>query len=147
MSNVPSRSSMLVLSAFLACSGGEQAEDEGSSSTDAVRVEIVEPAAGAEVDGPDVRVVLRAYGIEIAPVADARAGTAHHHLFMDRDLTALDLTIPTNDEMIVHLGGGQTEHIFTGLEPGPHRLIALLADLAHVPLQPTAADTVEFTLR
>lgn len=136
-----------------ACGGGETAEDAGRDSamedgTDAAvaRVTIVEPAAGDTLQG-SVRVVLETEGVEIAPAAEARAGTAHHHLFVDADLTRLGEAIPAGDPSIIHLGGGETEYVLEGLAPGPHRVIALLADPAHVPIDPPAADTVEFVVR
>lgn len=51
------------------------------------RVDIVEPVDEATVNGPDVRIVLSAAGVEIAPASEERSGTAHHHLFIDRPLT------------------------------------------------------------
>lgn len=109
-------------------------------------VNIVEPADGAEVEGPSVRVVLEAGGVEIAPADEEREGTAHHHLFVDRDLPPLGDTIPSGVTGILHLGRGQTEFVLEDLEPGEHRVIALLADWAHVPLDPPAGDTVRFVV-
>lgn len=111
------------------------------------RVRIVEPKQGATVTGTSVHVVLEATGIEIAPAAEQRAGTAHHHLFLDTDLTAGDVGIPAGMPGIVHLGKGQSEYTFEGVKPGPHRLIALLADPNHVPLKPLVVDTVRFTVK
>ena len=111
------------------------------------RVEIVEPAEGAVLADANVRIVLRAGGVEIAPASDPREGTAHHHLFVDRDVTPLQDTIPAGVLGILHLGRGQTEFVLKELEPGEHRVIALLADHSHVPLDPPAADTVRFTVR
>jgi hypothetical protein len=110
------------------------------------RVRIVEPKQGATVAGAAVHVKLEATGIEIAPAAEHRAGTAHHHLFLDTDLTAADVGIPAGMPGIVHLGKGQSEYTFEAVTPGPHRLIALLADPNHVPLKPMVADTVRFTV-
>lgn len=110
-------------------------------------VQIVEPADGAVLTDGNVRVVLQARGVEIAPASDPREGTAHHHLFVDRDVTPLRDTIPAGVFGILHLGRGQTEFILEELEPGDHRVIALLADHSHVPLEPAAADTVRFTVR
>jgi uncharacterized protein DUF4399 len=109
-------------------------------------VRIMEPKQGA-VTGTTVHVVLEAQGVEIAPAAEHRAGTAHHHLFLDADLTAADVGIPVGMPGIVHLGKGQSEYMFEAVAPGAHRLIALLADPNHVPLKPLAADTVRFTVR
>ena len=107
-------------------------------------VKIMEPKHGATVTGKMVHVVLEATGVEIAPAAEHRAGTAHHHLFLDADLTADSAAIPMGTPGIVHLGKGQHEYMFDAVAPGPHRLIALLADPNHVPLKPLAADTVRF---
>jgi hypothetical protein len=107
-------------------------------------VRIVEPAAGETVRGTTVRVVLAASGVEIAPAADERPGTAHHHLFIDREITPLADTIPAGVTGIVHLGRGQSEFVIEDLTPGEHRVIAVLADWAHVPLSPLASDTVAF---
>jgi hypothetical protein len=116
-------------------------------ATAAVRVKIVEPKQGTTVTGTSVHVVLEAQGVEIAPAAEHRAGTAHHHLFLDTDLTAPDAAVPVGTPGIVHLGKGQSEYTFEGVAPGPHRLIAMLADPSHVPLKPLAVDTVRFTVK
>lgn len=116
----------------------------GKASGPAVR--IVEPAEGAVLAGPSVRVVLEATGIEIAPAAEQRAGTAHHHLFLDTDLTAPGDTIPAGVTGILHLGRGQTEFTFEGVTPGQHRVIAVLADPWHIPTKSAATDTVRFTV-
>ena len=110
-------------------------------------VRIVEPKGSSTVTGTSVHVVLEAQGVEIAPAAEHRAGTAHHHLFFDTDLTAADVAIPPGMPGIVHLGKGQSEYTFEGVAPGTHRLIALLADPNHVPLKPLVADTVRFTVK
>lgn len=113
----------------------------------AVAVRIVEPADGAAVAAPSVRVVLEATGIEIAPAAEQRPGTAHHHLFLDTDLTPPGDTIPSGVTGIIHLGRAQTEFTFDSVAPGSHRLIALLADPWHIPLKPLVADTVTVTVQ
>lgn len=118
-----------------------------SSTEGAARVYIVEPADGTVVTSRDVRVVLAAVGVEIAPASEERSGTAHHHLFIDRTLTPPGDTIPSGVTGIVHLGRGQTEFVIQGLAPGTHRVIAVLADWAHRPLDPLATDTIEFTVR
>ena len=111
------------------------------------RVDIVEPVDEATVDGPDVRIVLSAAGVEIAPASEERSGTAHHHLFIDRPLTRPSDTIPAGVTGIIHLGRGQTEFVLLGLTPGTHSVIAVLADWAHLPLDPLAIDTVRFTVQ
>jgi hypothetical protein len=116
----------------------------GRAPTPSVR--ITEPVDGATVTGPRVRVVLEASGIEIAPAAEERPGTAHHHIFLDVDVTPFDDTIPAGVTGIIHLGRGQTEFTFDSVVPGPHRVIAVLADPWHVPTKPLAMDTVRITV-
>ena len=111
------------------------------------RVDIVEPVDEAVVNDSDVRIVLSAAGVEIAPASEERSGTAHHHLFIDRPLTPPSDTIPAGVTGIIHLGRGQTEFVLQGLAPGTHSVIAVLADWAHLPLDPLATDTVRFTVR
>ena len=109
-------------------------------------VKITAPARGATVSGP-VKVTLVASGVEIVPATDERAGTGHHHLFVDRDVTPVNDTIPRGVTGIIHLGRGQTEFVLDSLKPGPHRVIAVVGDSKHRPLQPLVADTVRFTVK
>lgn len=118
----------------------------GRPAGEPIRVEIVEPANGAAVTGPNVRIVLSASGIAIGP-AGVDSTVAHHHLFLDTDPTPAGQPIPAGEAGIVHLGKGQTEYVFEGLAPGAHRVIAVLANWVHVPLAPPVRDTVEFTVQ
>lgn len=122
-----------------ACGGGQPAADP-------IRIEITEPASAAVVVGPNVRVVLAASGIAIGP-AGVDSNAAHHHLFLDTEPTPQGQPIPAGVPGVVHLGQGQTEHVFEGLAPGEHRVIAVLADWVHVPLAPPVHDTVDFSVR
>jgi hypothetical protein len=109
-------------------------------------VKITAPANGATVSAP-VKVTLTAVGVEIVPATVERPGTGHHHLFVDHDLTPLNDTIPRGVTGILHLGRGQTEFVLDSLKPGPHRVIAVVADWKHVPLKPLVVDTVRFTVK
>ncbi len=110
------------------------------------KVKITAPRNGATVSGP-VKITLQATGVEIVPATDERPGTGHHHLFVDHDLTPVDDTIPRGVTGILHLGRGQTEFVLDSLKPGPHRVIAVVADWRHVPLKPLVVDTVRFTVK
>jgi hypothetical protein len=44
------------------------------------------------------------------------------------------------------MGTGVSEYTFDSVAPGPHRLIAVIANGVHVPLQPWVVDTVNFTV-
>ena len=112
----------------------------------APRVKITSPQNGATVTGP-VKVTLQATGVEIVPATVERAGTGHHHLFVDHDLTPINDTIPKGTTGILHLGRGQTEFVLDSLKPGPHRVIAVVGDWRHIPLSPLVADTVTFTVK
>jgi hypothetical protein len=109
-------------------------------------VKITSPANGATVTGP-VTIKLQATGVRIVPATVEQPGTGHHHLFVDHDLTWLTDTIPKGSPGIYHLGRGQTEFVLDSLKPGPHRVIAVVADWRHIPLNPLVADTVTFTVK
>jgi hypothetical protein len=108
-------------------------------------VRIHAPGEGDTLAG-DVPVSLSASGIEIAPASEHRPGTAHHHLFVDRDLTPPGEKMPSGTTGLIHLGKGDSTFTILALAPGEHRVIAVLGDSAHVPLDPLAADTVTFTV-
>jgi hypothetical protein len=139
---------MLIAAAGCGAGGTAEAEREvaaKASEADAApvaRVRIVEPADGAELTG-DVRVVLAAENIEIAPAGDTRPNTGHHHLFLNRETTPEGEAIPAGEPDIVHLGQAQTEHTFSNLPPGEYTLVAVIGDLAHRVI-PQATDTVRF---
>ena len=111
-----------------------------------VTVKIIAPRRGATVTG-SVVVKLRATGVRITPATVEAPGTAHHHLFVDRDLNWLSDTIPMGSPGIIHLARGQTEFTLDSLAPGPHRVIAVLSDWRHIPLNPLVADTVTFVVK
>jgi len=98
------------------------------------RVFFVEPKDGATV-GPDVQVKFGVEGIAIAPAAEGKPGTGHHHLLVDgKELPPLDAPIP-NDATHKHYGKGQTEDTIH-LEPGTHTLQLDFADARHVQFDP-----------
>lgn len=109
-------------------------------------VKITSPTKGATVASP-VLVKLTAVGVRITPATVEEPGTGHHHLFVDHDLTPFSDTIPRGKTGIIHLGRGQTEFQLDSLAPGPHRVIAVIADWRHVPLNPPVVDTVTFTVK
>ena len=140
---------------LIACGGGEETDvgmesDAGGMEAAAEQaslptVTIVQPEEGATV-GPDVTVVLEAEGIEIVSITPPVVGTGHHHLYVDVDLTPLDQMIPQGDPRIIHKGDGGSEILLEGLEPGEHRIIAVVANPAHIPIDPPIVDTLRFTV-
>lgn len=119
---------------------------EAAPSLPAV-VRIVAPLDGAAVEGGEVEIVLTSENVEIAPVGDGRMGTAHHHLFVNTDVTPLGEVIPMGRDGIIHMGDGSSSFTLRDLAPGEYRIIAVLADLLHVPLDPPAVDTIFITVR
>lgn len=108
-------------------------------------VTIAEPADGSEVDGPDVQVVLETTGLRIVEAGVMDPATGHHHLFVNADVTPAGEVIPAGNPAIIHMGDGSTSFVLTGFT-GEVRLIAVVADGMHVPLEPMVADTVTFEI-
>ena len=148
---------LTVASLLLACSGeappesGADAAMEGESaeaeSVTLATVDILEPADGATLDGSTVTVRLAVGGVRIVQAGDTTSGTGHHHLYLDADLTPIDQPVPSVPDQIVHMGDGSAEYVFENVAAGEHRLIAVVADGVHVPLDPWVVDTVTFTVR
>jgi hypothetical protein len=108
-------------------------------------VRIVAPVDGAFQEEHEVTVVLSST-VPIVPAGDMTAGTGHHHLYLDADLGDMSAPVPTVPGSIVHMGNGSREYVFENVGSGPHRLIAVVADGAHIPLMPLVVDTVEFVV-
>jgi hypothetical protein len=144
----------IALLALLAACGSDAPETSNTPDTtdraapSAPReVRIVAPTEGAEVMGPDVTVELEVTGIEIVPAGDTASGTGHHHLYLDADLAPMNEPIPSVPGQIIHMGDGSSAYTLEGLEPGEHRVIAVVGDGVHVPVQPPMVDTVRFVVR
>jgi hypothetical protein len=162
--SAPFRMGVLLLTlgtVAVGCGGGGDA-DSGASAADAEAAEsvmeaeamrlpavvrIVSPAQGATVDGQAVEIILESENTEIAPVDQGRMGTAHHHLFVNTDVTPAGEVIPMGRDGIIHMGDGSTSFTLRDLAPGEYRIIAVLADLLHIPLDPPAVDTLFITVR
>ena len=110
-------------------------------------VRIAMPQDDAVITADSLRVVLSASGVAIV-AADGlpTPGRAHHHVFLDADLTPAGQPIPAGLPGVTHLGTGDSIVTLRDLAPGRHRLIAVLALGNHVPLEPWAVDTVYFTV-
>ena len=73
-------------------------------------------------------------GMGIAPAAEDRENTGHHHLLIDAELPSLDQPI-LNDANHLHFDAGETEAEIT-LAPGTHTLQLLLGDKDHTAHNP-----------
>ncbi len=136
---------------MLAACGGEpdagEAETAESMPAPAMAsVTITQPADGAVIEGGTALVTLDVANLRVVPSGTQEEGTGHHHLVVDGDLPAPDVPIPPNDDVHIHMGGGETEFELTGLAPGEHMVIAVVGDWVHVPLDPWVVDTVTFVV-
>jgi len=133
--------------------GGEPPTDGPQTVTPAVApavatatVTIGSPDEGETLMTDAVTVRLSVEGMQIVPAGDTTSGTGHHHLYLDADLAAPGTPVPTVPGSIIHMGDGSSEYTFEGVAPGEHRLIAVVADGIHIPLNPAVVDTVMFTV-
>lgn len=140
---------------FLAACGGADAPSMDAQAEDPVdlisdepigTVTINEPVNSADIMGNAFTVTLTVAGFPIVEAGDMTPGTGHHHLFLDADVSSATEPIPTVPGSIVHMGDGASEYTFENVPAGQHRLIAVVGDGAHVPLQPFVVDTVVFTV-
>ena len=132
--------------AMIGCGSGDEggeADEMPMVEMDAVpaSVMIVSPADGAELDAGPVVVVMEVAGLEIVQAGNMDPGTGHHHLIVDGDVDWA-LPIPNDAGVHFHMGLGQTEFTLEDLTPGEHRIIAVVADGVHIPLDPPVADTI-----
>jgi len=121
--------------------------EPAEAETPAPRVFIDTPAEGVEIDGPAVEVTLRVENLTIVPAGQQEPNSGHHHLFLDADVSPAGEPMPAEEGRIVHMGDGSTVYRFENVSPGQHRLIAVIGDWQHVPLEPSVEDTVTFTVR
>jgi len=142
---VQSLEALVLVSVVVACGGSsdEGSTPEGSAEPPALRVTIIKPTENEVLEEPELVVWLEST-VPIVPAGDMTPGTGHHHLYLDADLGDMTQPVPTVPGSIVHMGNAAREYVFEHVSSGPHRLIAVVADGAHVPLQPLVADTVHF---
>jgi len=111
------------------------AQETRKKAPEGAKVYIISPQNGAAVKSP-VLVRFGLSGMGIAPAGVAKEKTGHHHVLIDTDAKALDLSKPLPvSEQSVHFGGGQTEALLK-LAPGKHTLMLVLGDENHVPFDP-----------
>jgi hypothetical protein len=143
------------LALILGACGGESepaseppaAEPAAAPSAPTPRVEITAPLEGDSVTGPSVIVRLAAHGFTVVPAGDTTPNSGHHHLFLDRDVSSAVTAIPAEQGFIIHLGNGADTLVIATVAPGEHRLIAVVGDAGHVPVNAILADTVRFVVR
>jgi len=125
--------------------GPPGAAQEPEETRSAPSVRIVSPREGEVFEEASVAVWLEST-VPIVPAGDMTPGTGHHHLYLDTDVGDLSEPIPSVPGSIVHMGNAAREYVFEEIASGPHRLIAVVADGAHVALRPLVVDTVHFVV-
>jgi len=132
-----------------ACSSADKTPAADSVAADptpaVVAIGIASPAEGDSVMQP-FTVRLEAMGVEVVPATGtAEPGKGHHHLIIDGDVPSDTLPLPAAP-VVIHMGDGSTERNIEGLAPGAHRIIAVFADGAHVPMASVKRDTLNITV-
>lgn len=136
---------------FLAtgCGGTPASDSAATADTEVAEVQpavrIVSPANGDTVSQP-FTVSLEAIGVELAPAGTMDEGKGHHHLVIDIDVPPDSLPLPPAP-VVIHMGDASSERVIEGLKPGTHRIIAVLADGAHVPMTSVKQDTITVVVR
>jgi Domain of unknown function (DUF4399) len=129
---------------------GTSSVAQDSASTPGAKVYFLNIKDGDTVSNP---VVIRfgLTGMGVAPAGlqgEATAGTGHHHLLINKELTgdALKEVIPMDDQHR-HFGKGQTEASLT-LPVGTHTLQLVLADWTHIPHNPPVmSEKIKITVK
>jgi Domain of unknown function (DUF4399)/Protein of unknown function (DUF1003) len=148
-------SAMVVGLAVTACGGSKKQDAAGAPSSApgepsmaaGPSVDITSPMNGDTVQGPQVHVHMDAHGFMVVPAGNSTPNSGHYHLFLDRDLSPMGQVIPKEPGHIVHLGDGSSDYVFDSVPAEPHRLIVMVGDSIHIPVQPPIVDTVSFTVR
>ena len=141
---------LIVLSVLWSACGGQDAPPEEPAQSAApepsATVRITQPEDGATVPEGPVEVVFEVEGVEIAPAGTMDEGTGHHHLIVDAEVVSWTEPIGVEEGRYIHMGQAQTSFTVEGLAPGEHRLIAVVADGVHIPLDPPVADTIHIVV-
>jgi hypothetical protein len=127
------RFALLILSALGAPLTAGAVDDDLTPSAGDARVYIISPIHGATLSSP-VKVVFGLGAMGVAPAGVDKENTGHHHLLVDHPVPPLDEAL-TNEDGLLHFGGGQTETTIT-LDPGTHTLQLILGDQYHIPHNP-----------
>lgn len=142
---------VIILSVLWSACGGTDAPSEEAGGVDSpavtpASVRITQPEDGSTVPSGPLEVVFEVEGLEIAPAGTMEEGTGHHHLIVDAEVVSWTEPIGVEEGRYIHMGQAQTSFTVEGLAPGEHRLIAVVADGVHIPLDPPVADTVHIVV-
>ena len=147
------RALALMVAAIVGACGGRDSEGVGAGEPEVsdtpetvASVTITSPATGATVPQGTLTVTFEVEGVVVSPAGTMDPGTGHHHLIVDADVTSWSEPLGAEEGRYIHMGQAQTEWVLDALTPGEHRLIAVVADGVHIPLDPPVTDTVWITV-
>lgn len=118
-----------------------------STAPDNAQAYIITPKDG-DIVSTNFTVQFGLSGMDVAPAGIQKENTGHHHLLIDTDASALDLSkpLPATDQ-VKHFGGGQTETSLT-LPAGTHTLQLLLGNYLHIPHdKPVLSKKITITVK
>jgi hypothetical protein len=144
-----------------AAPAGPSAEETAAAVADARAADAAAATAVHSEPGPAVyfvnlkdgdtvtspfRVVFGLYGKGVAPAGVDKPDTGHHHLLIDTEMTAEEMTyaIP-NDDNHKHYGTGVTETVLM-LPAGQHTLQLMFGDLKHEQMKPEPMMSKKITI-
>ena len=136
----------LIVPLAAACGGSEAESDAPPAAAPPASTVTISVMPSADGQPSSSVTIDFSSTVQIVPAGDLTPATGHHHLFLDADLTAADVPVPSVPGSIIHMGDASTTYTFEDVAPGEHRLIAVVADGVHVPLQPWVVDTLTFTV-
>jgi hypothetical protein len=85
--------------------------------------------------------------VEVVAASGTREeGKGHHHLIINGDVPSDTLPLPPAP-VVIHMGDGSSERVIDSLPKGPHRIIAVFADGAHVPWSTVKRDTLQIVVK
>jgi hypothetical protein len=135
---------------MLACGAGDEAM-EGGDDAGAASVSFVGLEDGATVTSP-LEVCLEVSGVTIEPSGEIVEGAGHHHIIVDPGAdekaaySVSGMMDPiAKDETHIHMGDGSTCTTLE-LSAGEHELMAVVADGAHIPMDPPVTASVKVTV-
>jgi hypothetical protein len=146
----------LALGIGLAGCGGTESSTSGDDSaagdSGAAAVSFVGLTDGAELTSP-AEICFEVTGVMIEPSGEIKPASGHNHLIIDPTAdelaayTTAGTTTPiVKDDTHLHLGDGSS-CANVELAPGEHELMAIVADGAHIPMNPPVVAIVKVTAK